>query len=90
MSALPLPENSEPRPRSIQEIMQDPIWTVDELAVVIKLSRSTTYERVRAGQIPGCRRVGDGAIRVHRDTVLAWLADGSSVLRPGGKHGRKT
>lgn len=52
-----------------------PILTVDELALLLRLDRKTVYSMVRRGEIPGVRRFGR-AVRVHRDTVLRWLADG--------------
>jgi excisionase family DNA binding protein len=53
-----------------------PVLTVEELAVLLRINRKTAYSAVRAGEIPGVRKVG-GVIRVHRDTVLAWLAQGT-------------
>jgi excisionase family DNA binding protein len=50
-----------------------PILTVDELAGLLRVNRKTAYAAISAGEIPGARRIG-GSIRVHRDTVLDWLA----------------
>lgn len=51
------------------------VLTVDELATLLRLDRKTVYAMVRRAEIPGVRRFGR-AVRVHRDTVLRWLADG--------------
>jgi len=52
-----------------------PILTVDELAALLRLDRKTVYSMVKRGEIPGVRRFGR-AVRIHRETVLRWLADG--------------
>ncbi len=52
-----------------------PVLTVDELAALLRTNRKTIYESVRLGKIPGVRRMGR-SIRIHRDTVLRWLAEG--------------
>ncbi len=62
-----------------------PVLTVDEVAVVLRVDRKTVYAAVRDGEIPGVRRVGR-AIRLHRDTVLKWLADGQGRV----PHSRRT
>lgn len=54
---------------------QGGILTIDELAQLLRVDRKTAYAAVRRGEIPGVRRLGR-AIRVSRDAVLAWLADG--------------
>ncbi len=51
------------------------VLTVDELAELLRLERKTVYACISRGEIPGVRRLG-GAIRVHRDAVLGWLAEG--------------
>ena len=51
------------------------VLTVDELATLLRINRKTVYSAIRAGEIPGVRRLG-GTIRIHRDAVLAWLARG--------------
>ncbi len=51
------------------------VLTVDELAAILRCNRKTVYAAIARGEIPGVRRLG-GVIRVHRDTVLRWLAEG--------------
>ena len=53
------------------------VLTVPELAALLRLDRKTVYACIKAGEIPGVRRVGR-AIRVHRDQVLRWLAAGQA------------
>jgi excisionase family DNA binding protein len=63
--------------------------TVEQLAEAAQIPRSTMYEHVSRGHVPGVRKIGRH-LRIHRDTVLAWLAGGGPVSRPKGNHGRKT
>jgi excisionase family DNA binding protein len=51
------------------------VLTVDELADLLRVERKTAYAAVAAGEIPGARRIGR-TIRIHRDAVLTWLAQG--------------
>jgi excisionase family DNA binding protein len=51
------------------------VLTVDELADLLRLERKTVYACISRGEIPGVRRLG-GAIRIHREAVLRWLAEG--------------
>ena len=51
--------------------------TVDEAAGTMRVNRKTLYELIAAGQVPGVRHYGR-AIRIHRDTLLRWLADGAA------------
>ena len=50
--------------------------TVDELAAMMGLNHKTVYAMIQDDQIPGVRRVRSRTIRIHRDTVLRWLATG--------------
>ena len=52
-----------------------PILTVDELAALLRVERKTAYAAIARGEIPGVRRIGS-IIRISRDAVLAWLAQG--------------
>jgi excisionase family DNA binding protein len=52
-----------------------PIATIEELSAYLRLNHKTVREAIARGDIPGVRRIG-GAVRIHRDTVLAWLAAG--------------
>lgn len=49
--------------------------TVDEAAEVMRVNRKTVYEVIAAGDLPGVRRLGR-TIRIHRATLLRWLAEG--------------
>jgi excisionase family DNA binding protein len=51
------------------------VITVGELATLLRIDRKSVYNLVRTGEIPGVRRIGR-AIRIHRPTVLNWLAQG--------------
>jgi excisionase family DNA binding protein len=56
------------------------VMTVGELARVMRLDKKTIYEQIAAGHLPGVRRCGR-SLRIHRDTVLRWLADGQGLPR---------
>ncbi len=61
------------------------VMTVKELAELLRVERKTAYTAISRGEIPGVRRIGT-TIRLHRDTVLAWLAEGQArVPRPRRK-----
>lgn len=51
------------------------ILTVDELAALLRVERKTAYAVIARGELPGVRRVGR-SIRISRDAVLAWIAEG--------------
>ncbi len=57
-----------------------PLITIDELAEVLRVNRKTAYALVQQGGVPGVHRFGR-AIRVHRETVLGWLAGQDSGPR---------
>ena len=52
-----------------------PVLRVPELAAFLRVDRKTVYELIASGALPGVRRCGR-SVRIHRDTVLRWLADG--------------
>ena len=52
-----------------------PVLTVDELAALLRINRKTAYTAIERGEVPGVRRIG-GVIRVSREAVLEWLAQG--------------
>jgi excisionase family DNA binding protein len=52
-----------------------PILTIEELATYLRLNHKTIRDAIGRGDIPGVRRFG-GAVRIHRDTVVSWLASG--------------
>lgn len=74
---------------SVEEIMLLPVWSVPQLAKVLQVPVSSTYEAISRRTIPGVQSVGKHC-RVSRDRVLGWLADGGSVSRPRRGNGRKT
>lgn len=47
------------------------VFTIDELAKYLKVSKSTLYKLCQAGKVPG-RKVGRHW-RFHRDTIDDWL-----------------
>ena len=51
------------------------VLTADELAALLRIDRKSAYAALARGEIPGARRIGR-TIRVSRDAVLNWLADG--------------
>lgn len=52
-----------------------PVLTVEEVADLMRIDRKTAYAAIAEGAVPGVRRVGR-CIRVSRDVLLQWLADG--------------
>jgi excisionase family DNA binding protein len=58
------------------------VLTVDEVAELLRVNRKTVYAAIKLGEIPGARRIG-GAIRLHRTTVLTWLAAGQGRVSRG-------
>jgi excisionase family DNA binding protein len=54
----------------------------DQARHLLALSRNTLYRLLRAGEIPGARRVGK-AWRFHRATLLHWIATGTGAPRRG-------
>ncbi len=56
----------------------DAVFTIDELAVYLKLSKRTLYKLAQERSIPG-HKVGRHW-RFHRETIDRWLV--SSELRP--------
>jgi excisionase family DNA binding protein len=51
------------------------VLNVDELAALLRVERKTVYGAIARGEIPGVQRVGT-LLRVSRERVLAWLAQG--------------
>jgi excisionase family DNA binding protein len=48
--------------------------TVDQLCEELQIARSTFYQWRQVGKAPRCVRLPNGAIRVRRDDLDAWLA----------------
>ncbi|AEA27663.1 hypothetical protein Psed_5533 [Pseudonocardia dioxanivorans CB1190] len=53
--------------------------TVDQLCDELQIARSTFYQWRQVGKAPRCVRLPNGAIRVRRDDLDAWLAGLSDV-----------
>jgi excisionase family DNA binding protein len=60
-----------------------PVLTVEEVADLMRIDRKTAYAAIAEGEVPGVRRLGR-CIRVSRDVLLRWLAEGE-----GGKVERR-
>lgn len=63
------------------------VMTIDELAVYLKLSKSTLYKLAQEGKVPG-QKVGKHW-RFHKETVDRWLGEGKPELgaeQPGPEH----
>jgi excisionase family DNA binding protein len=56
------------------------VLTVEEVASLLRVDRKTAYAAVVRGEVPGVRRLGR-CIRISRDAVLRWLADGEDATR---------
>lgn len=57
----------------------DRVMTIDDLAVYLKLSKSTLYKICQEGKVPG-QKVGRHW-RFRRDTIDAWLDSPSNRTR---------
>ena len=64
---------------------QSAVLTVDELAKVLRVDRKTVYNLIARGELPGVRRLGR-AVRIHRDAVLGWLAQGQGHVSRSRSH----
>lgn len=51
------------------------VLTPDDLAGLMRMRKRAVLDAIQRGELPGVRRVGR-RIRIDRDTVLRWLADG--------------
>jgi excisionase family DNA binding protein len=61
----------------------DDVFTIDELAEYLKVSKSTLYKLAQAGKVPG-QKVGKHW-RFRRATIDQWLdANSRAVKRRGG------
>jgi excisionase family DNA binding protein len=54
--------------------------TVDETAAYMRVNRKTIYDAVKLGKFPGAQYV-QGAIRIHRPTVVEWFATGEVPVK---------
>jgi len=73
------PRNARPAPRRAQglaAVPTDAVFTIDELAIYLKLPKRTLYKLAQEGTVPG-HKVGRHW-RFHRETIDRWLTrDGS-------------
>ena len=53
--------------------------TVDQLCAELKVARSTFYQWRQVGKAPQCIRLPNGAIRVRRTDLDAWLSSLTDV-----------
>jgi excisionase family DNA binding protein len=65
-------------PETLPEVI-----TIDELAAMLRVSLPTAYSAVQRGKVPGAVKIGR-VWRLHRPTVVSWLAQGCVPGR-GGK-----
>lgn len=54
------------------------VFTVDELASLLRVNRKTLYSAIKRNEVPGALRVGR-CLRFCRKTVIAWLAAGQGL-----------
>ena len=62
------------------QVRNSDILDVDEAAALLKVSRRTVYNRVKAGAIPHAR-VGRKLL-FHKQTLTQWVADGADLAKP--------
>lgn len=53
--------------------------TVGQLCAELQIARSTFYQWRQIGKAPQCVRLPNGAIRIRRDHLDAWLASLAEV-----------
>ena len=63
---------SEPRVTERAPIEEGPVMTVPELATLLRVRPHTIYAAIRAGEIPGAKRVGR-LLRIDRASVERWM-----------------
>jgi excisionase family DNA binding protein len=61
-----------------------PVLTVEEVADLMRIDRKTAYAAIADGGVPGVRRLGR-CIRVSRDVLLNWLAEGEASSQQKGR-----
>lgn len=67
----PAPRQSKPAQAGRAAVPTDAVFTIDELAIYLKLPKRTLYKLAQEGTIPG-HKVGRHW-RFHRETIDAWL-----------------
>ncbi|MBW1902168.1 MAG: helix-turn-helix domain-containing protein [Deltaproteobacteria bacterium] len=58
---------------------QNNVLTIEELAVYLKISKSTLYKLAQKGEVPG-HKVGKHW-RFRRDIIDQWLADSQQTIK---------
>lgn len=90
-------EDRDDRTQNEAELNVDhDVLTVAEAAALLRVGRNTLYESIKAGAVPGVRRIGARrrVLRLSRAVLLAWLAAGDSAPVPpkaaaSGRGGRR-
>ena len=59
------------------------VMTLDELAVYLKIPKSTLYKLVQEGRLPG-QKIGK-QWRFARQAIDGWLAEGGLQVNPKGR-----
>lgn len=54
------------------------VLTAKEAAALLRLNVKTVYDMIDKRQLPGARWFR-GTIRIHRPTLLAWMAQGGAT-----------
>lgn len=71
-------ESKEPPAPELDDAPHLPdVLTVQEVAALLRVNRKTVYRAIERRELPGARRIGS-TIRVSRDAVLRWLAEGQA------------
>ncbi|MBU0676185.1 MAG: helix-turn-helix domain-containing protein [Proteobacteria bacterium] len=60
-------------------VNQDNILTIEELAVYLKISKSSLYKLAQKGEVPG-QKVGKHW-RFRRDIIDQWMAESTSATK---------
>jgi len=58
----------------------DDVFNIDELAVYLRIPKSTVYKLVREGKIPA-QKVGRHW-RFHKEAIVHWLGNRQGALKP--------
>jgi excisionase family DNA binding protein len=69
--------------KPVPQVKNGDILDVDEAAALLKVSRRTVYNRVKAGTIPHARL--GRKILVSRAKLSQWVADGADLAQPPEK-----
>ncbi len=79
----PAARKATPAPAGRAAIPTDAVFTIDELAIYLKLPKRTLYKLAQEGTIPG-HKVGRHW-RFKRDTIDRWLDDERKPRDGGNK-----